>query len=248
MTADSPIMTLHFISDLHLAEDTPELNQLFLHILAQWRGKIDGLYILGDLFEYWIGDDDDSVFLTPILQAMKQFAADTPLFVMHGNRDFLLGEGFCQRSGAALLPDPTLINVHGRDILLSHGDALCTDDQAYQQFRTVSRNPSWQQAMLAKPLAERHVIAKQARLQSEMAKQQNGLNSISDVTESAVLSLLEQHGWPWLIHGHTHRPAQHQYSQGANTSCRWVIQDWYGHQGGYLQLDEHGISAYPLQG
>ncbi|AOZ49715.1 UDP-2,3-diacylglucosamine diphosphatase [Chromobacterium vaccinii] len=235
-------MAIHFISDLHLADDTPALNQLFLDTLAAWRGRIAALYILGDLFEYWVGDDDDSPYLEAPLAAMRAFAADTPLYVMRGNRDFLLGAGFEARSGARLLDDPTLIEAHGRRILLSHGDALCTDDAAYQQFRAMSRNPQWQQAMLAKPLAERHAIARHARAQSEMNKQQTGLTAISDVTETAVRELLAAHDWPTLVHGHTHRPAHHLH----DASSRWVIQDWHDDHGGYLRLDEQGIAQLPL--
>lgn len=235
-------MAIHFISDLHLADDTPALNRLFLDTLQAWQGRIDALYILGDLFEYWVGDDDDSPFLETPLAAMRAFAAATPLYVMHGNRDFLLGEGFCLRSGARLLDDPSLIETHGRRCLLSHGDALCTGDAAYQQFRTVSRNPQWQRAMLARPLAERHAIARQARQQSEMSKQQNGLSEISDVAADAVEALLAAHDWPTLIHGHTHRPAVHRHG----ASERWVIQDWHGNQGGYLRLDDAGIVSLPL--
>ncbi|AXE28593.1 UDP-2,3-diacylglucosamine diphosphatase [Chromobacterium phragmitis] len=236
-------MAIHFISDLHLADDTPALNQLFLDTLADWRGRIGALYILGDLFEYWVGDDDDSPYLEAPLAAMRAFAAQTPLYVMRGNRDFLLGAGFEARSGARLLDDPTQIDAHGQRILLSHGDALCTDDAAYQQFRAMSRSPQWQQAMLAKPLAERHAIARHARAQSEMNKRQTGLTGISDVTETAVRELLAAHGWPTLIHGHTHRPAHHRH----DASSRWVIQDWHGAAGGYLQLDDAGIRPLPLQ-
>ncbi|WP_293763272.1 UDP-2,3-diacylglucosamine diphosphatase [uncultured Aquitalea sp.] len=239
-------MTLHFISDLHLADDTPALNRLFLDTLAAWQGRIDGLYILGDLFEYWVGDDDDSPFLDEMLSAMRRFAETTPLYVMRGNRDFLFGAGFAQRSGATLLEEPCLIEAFGQPWLLCHGDALCTDDTAYQQFRAVSRSPAWQAAMLARPLAERHAIAAQARQQSEMAKQQNGLTPISDVTEQAVAALLDAHGWPTLIHGHTHRPATHWHRHGEHAAQRWVIQDWHGSAGGYLRLDENGLRALPL--
>ncbi|MDF0604973.1 UDP-2,3-diacylglucosamine diphosphatase [Neisseriaceae bacterium TC5R-5] len=239
-------MAIHFISDLHLAEDTPALNQLFLDTLQCWQGQLEALYILGDLFECWVGDDDDSTFLAKPLAAMQQFAIYTPLYVMHGNRDFLLGEGFCQRSGGQLIADPTVISAYGQHYLLSHGDALCTDDHAYQQFRQISRSQIWQQAMLARPLTERHAIARQARQQSEMAKQQNGLSAISDVTDSAVTRLLAEHNWPTLIHGHTHRPAQHLHQQAQHCAQRWVIPDWHDQQGAYLRLDASGLSSHPL--
>jgi UDP-2,3-diacylglucosamine hydrolase len=239
-------MSHHFISDLHLSEDTPALCQLFANTLRQWQGQIDSLFILGDLFEYWVGDDDDSAFLDEMLAAMQQFSRHTPLYVMHGNRDFLLGDGFAQRSGAVLLADPYLLEAYGRSYLLSHGDALCTADTAYQQFRTISRNPAWQAAMLARPLAERHAIAAQARMQSEAAKLQQGLSAITDVSDDAVMQLLAQHHWPTLIHGHTHRPATHLHQQGSQQAERWVIRDWHGSSGGYLRLDASGLTALPL--
>jgi len=239
-------MSLHFISDLHLSEDTPALCQLFNTSLQRWQGQIDGLYILGDLFEYWVGDDDDSPFLQQILEAMHSFSQHTPLYVMRGNRDFLLGTGFATRSGAQLLDDPFLLQAYGQHYLLSHGDALCTADTAYQQFRNISRNPAWQAAMLARPLAERHAIAAQARMQSEAAKQQQGLNAITDVTDQAVLALLAEYNWPTLIHGHTHRPATHLHQQGDRQAQRWVLQDWHKELGGYLQLDASGLHQHAL--
>ncbi|MBV8049522.1 MAG: UDP-2,3-diacylglucosamine diphosphatase [Paludibacterium sp.] len=239
-------MAIHLISDLHLSDDTPELTALFLGTLQAWQGQLDALYILGDLFEYWVGDDDDSPFLRDTLAAMRAFADKTPLYVMHGNRDFLLGEGFARASGARLLSDPHPLVVGGARYLLSHGDALCTDDTAYQQFRAQSRSPAWQQAMLARPLAERHLIARMARQESEAAKRQTGLTAISDVTDAAVLALLDAHGWPVLVHGHTHRPAVHVVERGERQTQRWVIADWHDGQGGYLAIDGHGIGAHAL--
>lgn len=240
-------MAIHFISDLHLAEDTPALNALFIRTLDDWQGRIEALYILGDLFEYWVGDDDVSPFLDTMLGAMARFARHTPLYVMHGNRDFLLGAGFEARSGARLLPDPTLIEACGDRILLTHGDALCTDDLAYQVFRAQSRNPAWQAAMLARPLAERHAFARQARVQSETARREHGVSAISDVTESAVQALLAAHDWPTLVHGHTHRPGVHLHRDGERSARRWVLPDWHGAAGGYLRLDATGLSPHPLR-
>ncbi|KZE25919.1 UDP-2,3-diacylglucosamine diphosphatase [Crenobacter luteus] len=241
-------MATHFISDLHLCEATPALNRLFVDTLAAWRGRIDALYILGDLFEYWVGDDDDSPFKREMLAAMKAFAAETPLYVMHGNRDFLLGQGFETESGATLLPEPTEVELYGRRYLLCHGDALCRDDAAYQQFRAMVRNPAWQQALLAKPLAERHAIAAQIRAASEMKKQETGLDDLGDVTELAVLELLAAHDAPTLIHGHTHRPARHDHAlPDGRAAERWVIADWHDGAGGYLVVDADGVAAHPLR-
>ncbi|RXZ42481.1 UDP-2,3-diacylglucosamine diphosphatase [Crenobacter cavernae] len=241
-------MATHFISDLHLCEAVPGLNRLFVDTLAAWRGKIDALYILGDLFEYWVGDDDDSPFKREMLAAMAAFSSETPLFVMHGNRDFLLGPVFEADSGAKLLGEPTEVTLYGRRFLLCHGDALCRDDVAYQQFRAMVRNPAWQQALLAKSLAERHAIAAQIRAASDLKKQQTGLDEIGDVTEDAVAELLAEHDAPTLIHGHTHRPAHHQHTlPDGRTAERWVIADWHDNAGGYLRVDEAGVAAHPLR-
>jgi UDP-2,3-diacylglucosamine hydrolase len=237
-------MAIHLIADLHLSEDTPDLNRLFRHTLALWQGRIDALYIVGDLFEYWVGDDDDSPFLRETLAALHAFADKTPLFVMHGNRDFLLGDGFARASGAILIDDPHPLAVGQARYLLSHGDALCTDDKAYQQFRAQSRHPAWRQAMLARPLSERHQIARMARIESEASKRQTGLTALSDVTDQAVLELLDRHDWPLLIHGHTHRPACHVIEKDGRETQRWVIADWHDGQGGYLVIDAHGVNAH----
>jgi len=243
-------MAIHFISDLHLADDTPVLNTLFTDTLAAWRGKIDALYILGDLFEVWVGDDDSSPFIDAMLAAMREFAAATPLYVMRGNRDFLLGDGFATATGATLLADPTCIEAFGQRVLLAHGDAMCTDDLPYQQFRAMARNPQWQAGILAKSLAERHVIAQQIRAMSETGKAENGLSAISDVTEAAVQATLAEQTQdgvpPLLIHGHTHRPAHHDVTVAGHATQRWVITDWHDGKGGYLLLDEAGVSAHPL--
>jgi UDP-2,3-diacylglucosamine hydrolase len=235
-------MAIHLISDLHLADDTPRLNALFATTLAGWRGQIDALYILGDLFEYWVGDDDSSPFLDATLAAMRDFSTATPLFVMHGNRDFLLGPGFEAASGAHLIADPTLLQHAGRSYLLTHGDALCTADLAYQAFRRQSRHPDWQRAMLAQPLATRHALARQARAQSEADKAAHGYTDIGDVAPDAVAALLAAHDWPTLIHGHTHRPAHHTEGR----SERWVLTDWHADRGGYLRLDADGVAAHAL--
>ena len=240
-------MAIHLISDLHLHADSPWLGPLFSRTLAQWAGQIDALYILGDLFEYWVGDDDDDAFACAMVAAMHAFSRQTPLYIMHGNRDFLLGDDFARASGAVLLPDPHPLHVAGRDYLLSHGDALCSDDTAYQQFRTMVRQPQWQQAFLQKPLAERHAIARHIRGESEARKQQYGPDAISDVSANAVAALLAAHPGHTLIHGHTHRPAHHQLQVAGQPRERWVISDWHDGSAGYLRLDSHGVSAHPLR-
>ncbi len=234
------------IADLHLATDTPALNTLFAQKLQDWAGQIDALYILGDLFDAWIGDDDDSPFIQDQLQLLHHFSLRTPLYVMRGNRDFLFGPSFAQKTGAQLLEEPHSLTLYGRDYVLCHGDSLCTDDLAYQQFRLQARNPQWQAMILSKPLAERRLLAAQIRQMSEGAKAENGKTDISDATETGVQSLMTEHPGADLIHGHTHRPAVHQHTVSGQSIQRFVIQDWYDDQGGYLVVDTNGVSAHPL--
>ena len=234
------------IADLHLAADTPALNALFTQKLQDWAGKIDALYILGDLFDAWIGDDDDSPFIQGQLQLLRDFSQSTPLFVMRGNRDFLFGIAFAQATGATLLEEPHALTLYGHAYVLCHGDSLCTDDLAYQQFRLQARNPQWQAMILSKPLAERRVLAAQIRQMSEGSKAENGKSAISDATEAGVQALMSAHPGADLIHGHTHRPATHQHEVAGRTLQRFVIQDWYGSEGGYLRLDASGVTAVSL--
>ena len=164
----------HFIADLHLCEDTPKLNMLFLKYLADWVGRLDALYILGDLFDAWVGDDDHHHATEEIIAALRAFAQQTPVFVQHGNRDFLLGAEFARRAGVTLLDEVHSLHVYDRSFVLVHGDSLCTDDTVYQQFRSQSRHPAWQAAILAKPLAERRLLAAQIRQVSEQGKAEYG--------------------------------------------------------------------------
>lgn len=239
-------MTIHFLSDLHLGEDTPTLNAEFISRLQAWQGQIEALYLLGDIFEYWIGDDDDVPYLQPIKQALRDFSAQTPLFFMHGNRDFLVGKGFAQETGAQLLPDPSPLVYEGKSYLLSHGDSLCTDDETYQQFRQMSRSPEWQANVLAQPLAARRAMAVQARGASAEHQQMNSA-MLGDVNEKAVKALLQEHGWPTLIHGHTHRPTTHFITTPRGYSLRIVLPDWCDFaQAGYGTLDEEGFKLVDL--
>lgn len=240
------------IADLHLSEETPKLNAKFQSCLKEWQGQIESLYILGDLFEVWVGDDDTSPFIEEQLAALKAFSVHTPLFIMHGNRDFLLGEAFAAKVGATMLPDPFPVILHGKAYVLSHGDMLCTEDLAYQQFRLQARNPLWQAAMLAKPLAERHILAAQIRQMSEGKKAANGKSAISDATEAGVQELIKSVSGslevlPTLIHGHTHRPAVHEHQFNNQPFKRYVIADWFesedGIEGGFLKVDATGVKA-----
>ena len=232
-----------FISDLHLSADVPQLNALFFQSLQDWRGKIDALYILGDFFDVWVGDDDDGPFIQSIKAALADFAQATPVFVQHGNRDFLLGEKFAAESGIRLLPEQYVAELYGKPYLLVHGDELCSDDVAYQQFRAQSRNPMWQAAVLMKPLAERRMLAGQIRMMSETKKNAEGKSEISDATEAGVQALLGNYAGQntaVLIHGHTHRPAVHTHEIDGRTLTRYVLQDWEGERGGYLSVHADG--------
>ncbi|MCO6503843.1 MAG: UDP-2,3-diacylglucosamine diphosphatase [Snodgrassella sp.] len=242
--------TTIFISDLHLSEQTTLLNQLFQRCLHQWQGKIDALYILGDFFDVWVGDDDDSEFIRTIKSQLKQFTSITPIFFMHGNRDFLLGRQFASETGIHIIEAPLLTNLYGKSYLLVHGDELCTDDLAYQQFRAQSRNPLWQMAVLTKPITERRMLAGQIRQMSETRKNNEGKNEISDATENGVQALIASQDLkdlPTLIHGHTHRPAVHEHYYEENLFKRYVIQDWADNYGGYLAVDIAGVHTHELK-
>ncbi len=232
-----------FISDLHLAPERPQITEQFLRFTRTTAPGADALYILGDLFEYWVGDDDPEDPLNGTVSAALSAlaAAGTRVFLMRGNRDVLLGVAFAARCGATLLDDPVLINLHGIPTLLTHGDALCTDDVDYQRFRAYARDPDNQTKFLAQPIAARREQMRGMRAQSEASKQQK-TEAIMDVAPDAVDALLRQHGYPRLIHGHTHRPARHLHAVDGHTCERWVLNDWY-ETGGYLRCDAAGCSA-----
>jgi len=233
-----------FISDLHLDGARPEIVALFERFVDGCRGA-DALYILGDLFEAWVGDDDDSPLGTTVCAALHRLTqAGTPVFVMHGNRDFLLGEDFAERSGCTLLPDPVRIELYGESVLLSHGDMLCTDDTEYQRFRALVRNPDWQGQFLAKPLAERRAMAAALRQQSREATRAKA-EYIMDVNQDAVLGTLHRHGVARLIHGHTHRPAVHEFEVDGKPARRIVLGDWY-EQGSVLRCSDGGYELRRL--
>lgn len=235
-----------FISDLHLCSTHPHVTELFLHFAHNIAPKAASLYILGDLFEYWIGDDDlADPFNASIAQILRKISdGGVKLYFMHGNRDFLLGEKFATACGGMLLNDPLLIDLYGTKTLLSHGDALCTADAEYMAFRKQVRDPAFQQQFLAKPLSERRATVEKMRLQSEQSKKIKSMD-IMDVTESAVHALLRQYNYPRLIHGHTHRPALHQHLVDGKNCERFVLKDW-NETGGYLSCDENGCSAIKL--
>ncbi|MCV6622800.1 MAG: UDP-2,3-diacylglucosamine diphosphatase [Cellvibrionaceae bacterium] len=230
-------MKLLFISDLHLDESRPEVTESFLTFLKDRASKADALYILGDFFEVWIGDDDDAPLASSIQQQLLKLSqGGTAVFIMHGNRDFLYGERFCQNSGASLLSDPTLIEVAGKSCLLMHGDSLCTDDAEYMAFRQQARNPAWQEQLLSQPLEVRRQLAQQLRQQSKSMSAMKA-EDIMDVNSDAVAQVLAEHNADILIHGHTHRPARHSLDNGKE---RIVLGDWHDNAW-CISADEHEI-------
>jgi UDP-2,3-diacylglucosamine hydrolase len=238
-------MTDIFISDLHLDENRPELTAGFLQFLSSGLQDAASLYILGDFFEVWLGDDHDTPFNQIIIQALK--AVDLPIFIMHGNRDFLLGQAFCEAIGATLLPDPSIIELDGKPVLLMHGDSLCTTDTEYMKVRAVLRNEAFQQDFLTKSIPERQAFADQARGASK-AHTQETAEDIMDVTSTEVVRVMQQARVRTLIHGHTHRPNEHIVKLSNDlTGKRLVLGDWGLH--GWLiraTKGEFQLTSFPL--
>ncbi|BBO20364.1 MAG: UDP-2,3-diacylglucosamine diphosphatase [Burkholderiales bacterium] len=233
-------MATLFISDLHLCPSRPQIGRLFFDFLSGPAREADALYILGDLFEHWAGDDDlddpSNAEVCVALQALS--ASGVALFFMAGNRDFLCGETFAKAAGLKLLPDPALIEIAGTATLLMHGDTLCTDDDAYQAFRAEVRSPEWRQAFLTLPLDRRKARIEALRRESEAQKRVKPTD-IMDANPGAVLQTLTFHRCTRLIHGHTHRPARHLLDVAGRAAERWVLPDWY-EAGGYLACDATG--------
>ena len=220
-------MTTLLISDLHLDPQRPRILDLFADLLAGEARRADALYILGDLFDSWIGDDDDAALATQVAQATRALRdSGVPIWFMHGNRDFLLGADYAARAGMSLLADPSVVELGGERVLLMHGDTLCTDDTEYLKFRALVRDPRWQAQFLAKPLAERRAFAAQARGESRRHTSA-AKPEIMDVNQEAVAAAMRTHGVHKLIHGHTHRPATHHFDLDGRTAERVVLGDWY---------------------
>jgi UDP-2,3-diacylglucosamine hydrolase len=234
-----------FISDLHLDSARPEITALFLRFLREEAAGAEALYILGDLFEAWVGDDESAEPASAVRAALRKVvAAGTPVALMRGNRDFLFGPRFAAESGVRLLPDPAVVNLYGEPTLLMHGDLLCADDTAYQAFRAMVRNPVWQEQFLAQPFAARQEFAAKARAASKQ-HQSGTMESIMDVTEATVVATMARHGVTRLIHGHTHRPAIHAASVDQRRAQRIVLGDWYT-QGSVLRVDADGFELAAL--
>ncbi|MFC6673474.1 UDP-2,3-diacylglucosamine diphosphatase [Marinobacterium aestuariivivens] len=229
-----------FVADLHLRPERPDLIGAFLGFLGKQAPGADELYLLGDIFEAWIGDDGPMPGLEEVYAELASLAGHgTRLFFQHGNRDFLVGQAFMDRIGATLLPERQLIEHPGGPILLMHGDQLCTDDTEYQAFRAQVRNPAWQQAFLSKSMEERMAIARQLR-EASKARGMEKSDAIMDVNPQAVAKAMQDAGVDRLIHGHTHRPAVHRNQIGDGIGTRIVLGDW-DRSGWYLKLDDRGF-------
>lgn len=235
-----------FVSDLHLAPERPEATGRFFRFLDTTARGAEALYILGDLFEYWVGDDDlDAPVARETAQHLYALAeSGTRIYFMHGNRDFLLAERYAQRAGMTLVDDPAGIDLAGRPTLLMHGDLLCTDDVAYQRFRRVTRRSWVKRLLVALPMALKRRLAGQARAGSEAAKRGKSAE-IMDVHPDAVAAAMRSTGATRLIHGHTHRPARHELTLDGVSAERWVLPDWYG-DGGALRCDVAGCRFEPV--
>lgn len=228
----------YFIADLHLAENRPDITACFLSFLENEALKATSLYILGDLFEYWIGDDDNSAFINKIAKGIKALS-DTGIavFFIHGNRDFLLGNKYALQAGMTLLPEVDVIELYNQKIVIMHGDTLCTQDIAYQAFRKKSRSWWWQAIIKNLPLFVRRNIAENYRKKSASATALKS-QEIMDVTPSEVVTILEAHHSQLLVHGHTHRPNIHDISVNQSPAQRIVLGDWY-EQGSYLIISKN---------
>lgn len=234
-----------FIADLHLSAERPDITQCLLTFLQEQAPEADALYVLGDLFEYWLGDDDITEFNTQVAQALKQLSDNgVPVYFVHGNRDFLIGKKFARRAGITLLPEQKVVNLYGTDTLILHGDELCTRDVVYQKFRKKARGWWWPRLMLSLPLSMRRKIAENGRKESQQ-NQQKLTNSIMDVTEQEVIKAMQEHGVRRMIHGHTHRPNVHRVDLGKTDAQRIVLGDWY-EQGSVLKVEKRGFELSQL--
>ncbi len=232
-------MSTWFISDLHLSADHPAITAGFLALLQQAQSGVDALYILGDLFDYWIGDDDPAPHLTPIIQGLRELSARIPCYFMAGNRDFLVGTAFCKKTGLILLPDPTVIDLYGTKMLLVHGDSLCTDDAEYLAYRAKVRDPKTMRRFLRLPLWIRRLIASWMRAASK--KRIAGKSAMQLTTnENALLTLMREHHVTALIHGHIHQAGIHRVDDHGVMREWFVLGDWSDQAGCLLKCAKTG--------
>lgn len=233
-------MATLFIADLHLQTEEPAITAGFLRFLAGEARQADALYILGDLFEAWIGDDDPNPLHQQIASAIKSLVeSGVPCYFIHGNRDFLLGKRFARQSGMQLLPEAQVLDLYGRKVLIMHGDTLCTDDAGYQAFRKKVHTPWIQTLFLALPLFIRHRVAAKMRAGSK-ATNSSKSQAIMDVNPQAVIDAMEKYRVQWLIHGHTHRPAVHELTANNAPAYRAVLGAWHS-EGSMVRVSETGV-------
>lgn len=233
------------ISDLHLEEQRPDISRAFLQFLGHRARGAEALYILGDFFEVWVGDDDMSPYQQSIAAALRQLSdSGTAIYLMHGNRDFMLGQAFCQQAGCTLLRDPCLVNLYGERVLLMHGDSLCTSDIGYMRMRKLLRNPLSLWILHHLSLTKRRQLARKLRNESQLHTRQKS-TTITDVTLAEIPRIMAKYGVRTLIHGHTHRPQVHTLEVSGQTAQRIVLGDW-DRQGWALQVDENGYQQAPF--
>ncbi len=238
-------MSTLFVSDLHLEASQPEIGDQFQNFLRGEARDATALYILGDLFEAWLGDDDPNPYYSQMKSALRELTATgVAVNLMHGNRDFMIGEYFAEETGVTMLADPVIVDLYTDKVLLCHGDALCTDDVHYQQIRAMTREPKWQAMMLSKSIQERIEFVIQARIESQ-ARGETLDDEIMDVNQDAVEATFRKHDVNTMIHGHTHRPAVHAVDLGDRSATRIVLGDWY-RQGSVVRWDENGASLQAL--
>ena len=238
-------MSIAFISDLHISESQPEIANQFIDFLEKRAKDADALYILGDLFEYWIGDDDPNPYYKNIILSLNKYTNNgTPTYFMHGNRDFLIGEKFSKDTGIKMLKDPSIIKINEERVLISHGDVFCTDDHEYQAARKITRDPEWQKMMLNKSIAERNIFARRVREKSKNYTRHLG-EDITDVNQNEINKTFKKNNLTKIIHGHTHKPAIHNISLNNTALQRIVLGDWY-EQGSILQWGKSGPNLISL--
>jgi len=239
-------MTTLFISDLHLDADRPDGIARFLRFMESEAHGASALYILGDLFEAWIGDDDTNPGHAPIIAALADLKRqDVPCYFMHGNRDFLIGRRFATATGCELLAEYEVLELEGERVLLTHGDLLCTDDVPYMELRAIVRDPGWQSEFLAKPADERRRIANDLRTKSQEATSTKA-EAIMDVNQDTVEAAMREHGVSIILHGHTHRPGVHRFTLDDAEASRIVLGSWYD-EGSVVRWDKRGFELASLE-
>lgn len=238
-------MATYFISDLHLSPERPEITAAFERFLSNEAKDAKKLYILGDFFDAWVGDDDNDAFATQLKALLNSISqGGVEVFFIRGNRDFMIGEALANACRFTLLEDETVIELYGKRVLVMHGDTLCTADVEYQEFRKMVRNPVWQQQVLALPLSQRRAMAADLRSKSQSMNAMKA-EDIMDVTLNEVSTIMDEYRVKTLIHGHTHRPAHHEFEEKGKPHSRWVLGDWHNNTH-YLRVDENGFELKKL--